>query len=205
MHTLAELKSSVSVRLKTFRGAKKTSGDGDIGRYCWDLLGKTLEVAGTGSSGEKVQEALALWAEMKAENILPLGDDMSVEEVKASFISAYDLDLEAKPAKLARSIAENGTLVSELVEAEAALNLAARRYWELLAAECSEDFIKTFKAQLAGDTSLEFLPQFRLVLEVLKVYDETTVELEPSRHGSVAISEMRERLIVAHTAFNLQL
>jgi hypothetical protein len=131
--------------------------------------------------------------------------EMSAEEVKANFIKAYDADLESCGVQLACCIAQNGTLVHELVEAEAALNLSACRYWDVLKTECSEQFLTQFKAQLAGDTNSEFVPKLRFFLEVLKVYDEITLELEPSRQGSIAISELRERLDVAHMAMNLQL
>ena len=71
--------------------------------------------------------------------------------------------------------------------------------------ESSLELIIAFKAQLAGDTSSEFLPKLRSVLEMLTVYDLVTMELEASRQNSVTISELRERLGVALSVFELQL
>jgi hypothetical protein len=60
MVRLNEIKTDVSVRLKTFRGAKKTSGDQDIGRYCWEHLEKFLQNS-SGANNEKVQDTIELW------------------------------------------------------------------------------------------------------------------------------------------------
>ena len=69
------------MRLKTFRGAKKTSGDGDVGRYCWDLLERIDKESRC--NGEKLKEALKLWATLRDKGILPLtaemGDSMSLQ------------------------------------------------------------------------------------------------------------------------------
>ena len=76
---------------------------------------------------------------------------MTVPEVKANLMAAYSSDKEVTVLEMARNIAQMGNNVSELSEAEAGLKLAMERYWK---AECTEDFQKSFKAQVAGDQSI---------------------------------------------------
>lgn len=205
MSYMRDSKPNVSVRLKTFRGAKKASGDGDIGRYCWAALDKSTHIVGF-SNELKAQNAAALWTQMKTEHALPLDDDMSVAQVKQSFIDAYESDKVGKTLQLAEAIAEVGTEFAELNEAETAINLAMSRYWEVLSQECNESLIDGIKAYLTGDQSdTSFLLRFHTVLELVRQYDSVTLELDPKRPSSVAISELRERLQVATEAFDLSL
>ena len=198
------IKADVSVRLKTFRGAKKSSGDGDVGRYCWNALEKTQSHAAEGAASSQAQEAAALWAKIKEDNVLPLEDDMTIPEAKQVFIAAYEASHDDKPLKLAQLIAQVGTDLAELGEAEAALQLGMSRYWDVLSEECDDEFINGFKVAMAGDND-KYIFRFQTVVEIVRLYDTVTVELDPHRQSSVAISELRERLLVANEALDLSL
>ena len=205
MARLKEIKVNVSVRLKTFRGAKKANGDGDVGRYCWAALEKLTVGDAAGPDGATARDAAAMWIQMKEDKILPLDDDMTVEDAKQTFINAYDRDNDRKPLVLAEYIAQVGTDLAELSEAETALNLAMSRYWEVLSEECNDTFIDGVKAHLNGDQSdASFRPRFNTVCEIVNQYDSVTLELNPHRPNSIAISELRERLQVASDAFELE-
>ena len=200
---LKDIKADVSVRLRTFRGAKKATGDGDVGRYAWDLHSKSQKSA-TGPSAEKLQEVTALWSRIKAQNILPLEAKMTVPEVKKMFLEVYNRDEEAIALEMARHVAQMGSSsIAELSEAEVGLKFAMDKYWQVISSECTEEFKTALKAQMAGDQAAQFTLQFQTVLEILKVYDDVTMELEPNRHANVAISELRERMEVAAEAFEL--
>lgn len=205
MTHMKNMKQGTSIRLKTFRGAKKSGGDGDIGRFAWEALDKITQHA-DGPTSDAVQAATANWTTIKEKNILPLGDDTSVSATKECFIAAYNNDLESVPLLLAQNIAQagTGTEVSDLIEAEVGLQLGMARHWELLEDEVDEDFVNTTKALLAGDIALtEFNNKFVTSVAILQQYDDVTLELNPRRAASVAISELRERLTLAGAAFNL--
>ena len=84
MTRLQVIKADVSVRLKTFRGAKKAGGDGDVGRFAWDLLSKTLDSV-DGPSLDKLQDATNLWSRSKEKQFLPLEDCMQVPAIKKKY------------------------------------------------------------------------------------------------------------------------
>ena len=206
MAYLNELKQSVSVRLKTFRGQKKVSGDGDIGRYCWESL-KAMLADNDGPTSEAVQDATDAWDKIKDNYVLPLADNASTAESKQIFIAAYEKDMDKMPLELARKLARLGQQsdhVQELAEAEAGLQLGMARYWEVLGEEIDEGFVENVRTKLSGDNpNFDFQPKFNTVLEIITVYDDVTLELNPARSASVAISELRERVSLAGEAFDL--
>ena len=203
---LSDIKESTSVRLRTFRGAKKSSGDGDIGRFAWKSL-RDMRSLSDGPTSEAVRDATNTWTQIIDNNVLPFTDEPTTAEVKATFINAYEKDLDHLPLALARQIAQLGAqteVVSELAEAETALQLGMSRYWQVLSEEVTAAFINNTKAKIAGDTlKYDFKPEFNTVLELIKQYDDITPELNPRRSASVAISELRERLTLAGEAFEL--
>ena len=101
-----------------------------LGGIAGTSLGKLDKGSG---QDDMVREILKLWAEVKQHNTLPLEDDMKIEDVKADFIRAYGMDKERLVVQLARLIAQNGAVVSEIVEVEAGLSLAMNRYWAVVA------------------------------------------------------------------------
>jgi hypothetical protein len=150
----------------------------------------------------KTQSSFGKIVELK---VLPLADKLTLLEVKTNFINCYDEDQNTLPVQLASSLAQvgSGADVSELKEAEKALTLSTTRWWNLLASECTADFIDSLQAQLAGDHDPTFRPSLATVTELLATYDAVTLELEPNRANSVAISELRERLKVAASGIDL--
>ena len=131
---------------------------------------------------------------------------MTSENVKATFVTAHDEDYDEMVRDLATRIAQQGAAsekVSEILEAEESLNLAMSRYWDLISESCTSDFVDTFKSTMAGDYQPSFGNPFSVLLELVKLYDDITLELQPQRQLSVAISELRERLQVASHALAL--
>ena len=192
--TLVSMKPQISLRLRTFKGAKHADGCGDVGRHVWNLIEELEKNAERVEDvGLKGAEAWTFFKGKYPEFRCAPGDSDAMAD--KTFTDWYSDELLESVIVVARAVgkqsqfAEYGEAEDFLANLEEWLGKYANKR---VAAWSLDGFFKEIK--IGQELSLVNIKAFDLAEEAWRFADDIDDALHDYRHASSAKAEFRERL-----------